>query len=172
MIRHDSANDATALSRTDPRSIVHSLVDDTLDRLDEQGASLGAADSDQLFEARADAIDDLLHTDRDPFGEDLVAIAHTLQVLSAEYGLRDIQEPAQFPDCAATLVETFRADILWHHLEAAVAAELSGEAHGRGMHSARTDAHWHLREAIDALQDAGEDDTVSAVEELLAQVPA
>jgi hypothetical protein len=40
------------------------------------------------------------------------------------------------------------------------------------MHSARTDAHWHLGEAIDALQDAGEDDTVSAVEELLAQVPA
>jgi hypothetical protein len=87
-----------------------------------------------------DVEDDADTTDRDPFGEDLVAIAHTLQVLSAEYGLRDIQEPAQFPDCATTLVETFRAGILWHHLEAAVAAEFSGEAHGRGMHSARTDA--------------------------------
>ena len=156
----------------DPINIVESLVGDVIDELDQMGTSFDEADSDELFEARHSALEDLLHTDRDPFGEDLVAITHTLQVLSAEYGLRDIQEPAQFPDCATTLVETFRAGILWHHLEAAVAAELSGEARGRGMHTARTDARWHLGEAINALQDAGEDDTASAVEELLAQVPA
>ncbi|WP_255153009.1 hypothetical protein [Halorarius halobius] len=114
----------------EPLPLVESLVDDVLDELDEMGTSLGTASSDELFEARYSALADLLHTDRDPFGSDLVAIAYTLQTLARVYELHDVQEPAQFPDCATTLTETFRSGLLWHHLEAAVTAELSGEAHG------------------------------------------
>ena len=112
----------------EPLPLVESLVDDVLDELDEMGTSLGTASSDELFEARYSALADLLHTDRDPFGRDLVAIAYTLQTLAREYELHDVQEPAQFPDCATTLTETFRSGLRGHHLEAAVTGELSGEA--------------------------------------------
>jgi len=127
----DQLQDRTvsAIVTVDPISLVESLVDDILDELNQMGTSLGEASSDELFETRYSALDDLLHTDRDPFGNDLVAIAHTLQTLAREYDLWGVQEPAQFPDCATTLVETFRAGFLWHHLEAAVTAELSSETH-------------------------------------------
>lgn len=114
----------------EPLPLVDSLVDEVLDELDEMGTSIESASSDQLFEARYSALDDLLHTERDPFGKNLVAIAYTLQTLARVYELHDIQEPAQFPDCATTLIETFRSGLLWHHLEAAVTADLSGETHG------------------------------------------
>ena len=113
----------------EPLPLVDSLVDDVLDELGEMGTSLDTTSSDQLFEARYSVLDDFLHTDRDPFGSDLVAIAYTLQTLARVYDLHDVQEPAQFPDCATTLTETFRSGLLWHHLEAAVNAELSGETH-------------------------------------------
>jgi len=114
----------------EPLPLVESLVDDVLDELNEMGTSLGTASSDELFDARYSALADLLHTDRDPFGSNLVAIAHTLQTLARVYDLHDVQEPAQFPDCATTLTETFRSGLLWHHLEVAVTADLSGETHG------------------------------------------
>ncbi|WP_157969634.1 hypothetical protein [Haloplanus rubicundus] len=82
----------------EPLPLVESLVDDVLDELDEMGTSLETVNSDQLLEARYSALDDLLHTDRDPFGSDLVAIAYTLQTLARVYDLHDVQEPAQFPD--------------------------------------------------------------------------
>lgn len=113
----------------DPLPLVELLVDDVLDELDTMGSSLETASSDELLHARHSALADLLHTDRDPFGSDLVAIAYTLQTLAREYELHDVQEPAQFPDCATTLIEVFRSGLLWHHLEAAVTAELSGETH-------------------------------------------
>lgn len=112
----------------EPLPLVDSLVDEVLDELDEMGTSIESASSDQLFEARYSALADLLHTERDPFGKNLVAIAYTLQTLARVYDLHDVQEPAQFPDCATSLTETFRSGLLWHHLEAAVTAELSGEA--------------------------------------------
>jgi hypothetical protein len=111
----------------DPLNIVDSLVDDVLDEFDQMGTSLDEADSDELFEARHSALEDLLHTDRDPFGDDLVTIAYTLQTIAREYDLWEVQEPAQFPDCATTLVETFRSGLLWHQLEAAVTAELDDQ---------------------------------------------
>ena len=111
----------------DPINIVESLVDDVLDELDQMGTSLDEADSDELFEARHSALEELLHTDRDPFGDDLVTIAYTLQTIAREYDLWEVQEPAQFPDCATTLVETFRSGLLWHHLEAAVTTELDNQ---------------------------------------------
>lgn len=112
----------------EPLPLVDSLVDEVLDELDEMGTSIESASSDQLFEARYSALADLLHTERDPFGKNLVAIAYTLQTLARVYDLHDVQEPAQFPDCATSLTETFRSGLLWHHLEAAVTAALSGEA--------------------------------------------
>jgi hypothetical protein len=114
----------------EPLPLVDSLVDEVLDELDEMGTSIESASSDQLFEARYSALADLLHTERDPFGKNLVAIAYTLQTLARVYDLHDVQEPAQFPDCATSLTETFRSGLLWHHLEAAVTAEFSGEAQG------------------------------------------
>lgn len=112
----------------EPLPLVDSLVDEVLDELDEMGTSIESASSDQLFEARYSALADLFHTERDPFGKNLVAIAYTLQTLARVYDLHDVQEPAQFPDCATSLTETFRSGLLWHHLEAAVTAALSGEA--------------------------------------------
>lgn len=112
----------------EPLPLVDSLVDEVLDELDAMGTSIESASSDELFEARYSALADLLHTERDPFGKNLVAIAYTLQTLARVYDLHDVQEPAQFPDCATSLTETFRSGLLWHHLEAAVTAELSGEA--------------------------------------------
>jgi hypothetical protein len=114
----------------EPLPLVDSLVDEVLDELDEMGTSIESASSDELFEARYSALADLLHTERDPFGKNLVAIAYTLQTLARVYDLHDVQEPAQFPDCATSLTETFRSGLLWHHLEAAVTAEFSGEAQG------------------------------------------
>lgn len=114
----------------EPLPLVDSLVDEVLDELDEMGTSIESASSDQLFEARYSPLDDLLHTERDPFGKNLVAIAYTLQTLARVYDLHDVQEPAQFPDFATSLTETFRSGLLWHHLEAAVTAELSDEAWG------------------------------------------
>jgi len=60
----------SAVVTVDPQALVESLVDDVLDELDEMGISLGEASSDELFETRYSALDDLLHTDRDPFGND------------------------------------------------------------------------------------------------------
>lgn len=113
----------------EPLPLVEFLVDDVLGELDEMGTSLETASSDELLHARHSALADLLHTDRDPFGSDLVAIAYTLQTLAQEYELHEVQEPAQFPDCATTLMQVFPPGLLWHHLEAAVTAELSGEIH-------------------------------------------
>ena len=130
MMGRQSPNDSDVYSNTvpEPLPLVESLVDNVLDELDEMGTSLETVSSDQLLEARYSALDDLLHTDRDTFGSDLVAIAYTLQTLARVYDLHDVQEPAQFPDCATTLTETFRSGLLWHHLEAAVTIELLDES--------------------------------------------